>query len=120
MFTETLKDHDDVIGIVCNGELTEEDMKRMHGFLHERLASAGHPGLVVDLTGFESYEDLAALSEDAKMDMAHRNDFSRVAVIGDKKWMEWGTDLAGALTRAEMRWFDSNELEMAQDWARRR
>ncbi len=34
MFTETPKDHDDVIGIICKGKLTEDDLKRMHAFLH--------------------------------------------------------------------------------------
>lgn len=118
MFTETLKDHDEVIGIVCRGKLTEDDLGRMHEPLHERLASADCPGLVVDLTGCDGYEGLGALREDLKMDTAHRNDFSRIAVIGDRKWMEWGTSLAGALTRAELRWFDSGEAEAAEDWAR--
>lgn len=91
----------------------------MHALLHERLASVDDPNLVVDLTGFEGYADVAALREDARMDSAHRNDFSRIAVIGDKKWMEWEAALAGALTRAEMQWFDSSESEEAQNWARK-
>ncbi len=118
MFTETLRDHDDVIGIACEGKLTEEDMERMHALLHEGLASAHKPGLVVDLTGFEGYDDLSALRKDMQMDTAHRNDFSRIAVIGDRKWMEWGTSLAGALTQAEMRWFDVSKAAAGREWAR--
>ena len=118
MFTETLKDHEDVIGIDSDGKLTEGDLRRMHELLHERLASADCSGLVVDLTGFDGYQGLSALREDLKMDTAHRNDFSRIAVIGDRKWMEWGTSLASALTRAEMQWFDSGEAEAAKAWAR--
>ncbi|GGL58557.1 STAS/SEC14 domain-containing protein [Wenxinia marina] len=120
MFTETLKDHDDVIGIVCEGKLTEDDMERMHALLHERLALVDKPGLVVDLTGFDGYEDLSALREDMQMDTAHRNDFSRIAVVGDRKWMEWGTSLANALARSEMQWFDAGEAEAAKEWARHR
>ncbi|MGK7296853.1 MAG: STAS/SEC14 domain-containing protein [Candidatus Wenzhouxiangella sp. M2_3B_020] len=119
MFTETLKDDDEVIGIVCNAKLTEEDMKRLHVLLHERLASAERPGLVIDLKKFEGYEDTDALREDMRMDISHRNDFARVAVIGGNEWMEWGTSLAGAITRAETRWFDSSEAQAAQEWARR-
>ncbi|SFP84595.1 STAS/SEC14 domain-containing protein [Tranquillimonas alkanivorans] len=119
MFIETLKDDDEVVGIVCRGKLTAEDMKRMHVLLHEKLVSAERPGLVVDLTEFKGYEDADALREDMKMDISHRNDFSRIAVIGDRKWIEWGMSLAGAITRAEMRWFDSSEAEAAQVWARR-
>ncbi len=45
-----------------------------------------HPGLAVDLANFEGYEGLAAFRDDAKMDTAHRNDFARIAVVGDRKW----------------------------------
>jgi len=118
MFTETLTDHDNVIGIACEGKLTENDLNLMNVLLHERLAIEQKPGLVVDLTKFDGYESLAALPEDLKMDTAHRNDFSRIAVIGDEACMEWGSKLAAALTRSEMRWFDSLEREDAIAWAR--
>ena len=118
MFTETLTAQDDVVGIACEGKLTEDDLKRMHALLHERLQAEAEPGLVVDLTGFEGYEGLAALREDLKMDTTHRNDFRRIAVVGDSKWMEWGTSLAGLLTRSEMRWFEPGEEDAAAEWAR--
>lgn len=118
MFTETLTQHDDVVGIACEGKLSEDDPKRMHALLHARLEAAAMPGLVIDLSAFQDYEGLSALSEDLKMDTKHRNDFRRIAVIGDRKWIEWGTTLADLLTRAEMRWFDSQEREDAADWAR--
>lgn len=117
MFAETLTGRDDVIGIACEGALGEEDLTRMHALLHERLEAGARPGLVVDLTGFEGYEGFAALREDVKMEAVHRNDFDRIAVIGERRWMEWGTALAGALTRAEIRWFDAAEAGRAADWA---
>ena len=50
MLTETLTQHGDVVGIACEGTLSEDDLKRMHGLLHERLEAAAMPGLVVDLS----------------------------------------------------------------------
>ena len=119
MFTETLTAHDDVIGIVCEGKLTEGDLKRMHTLLHERLQAADRPGLVIELTAFEGYDGLAAMREDLKMDTAHSNDFRRIAVVGESKWMEWGTEFVDALTKSEMRWFDPNEADAAVTWARK-
>ena len=118
MFTETLTQHDDVIGIACEGKLTEAELKSMHALLHERLGQASKPGLFLDLTGFEGYEGLAALGEDLKMDTAHRNDFGRIAIVGEGRWMEWGTSLASLLTRSEMRWFELSEKDEAVTWAR--
>ena len=73
---------------------------------------------MVDLTGFEGYEGLAAVGEDLEMDVAHRNDFVRIAVVGDRRWMEWGTALARVLSRSEMRWFAASEAQRAAEWAR--
>ena len=117
MFKETLAEYDDVLGIVCEGKLTEEDMRQMHALLHNSIAKGGR-GLVVDLTGFDGYEGFGALCEDLKMDTAHRYDFDRIAVIGDRKWIEWGSALASALTSAEMRCFDPGATGEAASWAR--
>ena len=55
MFKETLTEHDDVIGLVCEGKLSEDDFERMHTLIHERLSQGGRPGLLLDLTKFEGY-----------------------------------------------------------------
>lgn len=120
MFTENLTDRDDVIGLECEGKLTIDDFKRMHALIHERLAVSGKPALVLDLTQFEGYETPAALLEDLKIDTAHANDFGRVAVIGERRWMEWGTKFVDKLTRAEIRWFDPAEISRAVEWAQNR
>ncbi len=120
MFTETQTRNDDIVGIACEGKLTKTELEQMHALLHERLEGAGKPGLVLDLKRFEGYDEPAAILEDLKIDTAHAQDFCRIALIGDGKWMEWGTKLAGILTRAEMRWFDVAEMDAAISWARGR
>lgn len=90
----------------------------VHALLHERLAASARPGLVVHLKDFSGYENSSALREDLKMDIAHRNDFSRIAVVGNRAWVKWGTKLAGFLTAAEMKWFDAAEADRAAEWAR--
>jgi hypothetical protein len=118
MFRETLRQDDSVVGLACEGKLGQDELKRMHALLHERLAAPAKPGLVVDLEKFDGYESLSAMLGDLKMDASHRNDFSRIAVIGSRKWMEWGTMLARFLTTAEMRWFEVREADQAVDWVR--
>jgi hypothetical protein len=83
------------------------------------LEKAEKPGLFIDLTAFEGYESLAALREDAKLDTSHANDFSRIAVIGDRKWTEWGTGFADVLTGADMQWFDTSNAAEAKEWAQK-
>lgn len=118
MFTETLQQDDAVVGLVCAGKLSVEELERIHALLHERLCARPRPGLVVDLRDFAGYESLSAVLEDVKMDWAHRNDFSRVAVIGNRAWIEWGTRLVRLLTSADMRWFNVGDAKRAVEWAR--
>lgn len=120
MLTETLKSYDDVVGIACKGKLSQNDIKRMHALLHEKLEERAQPDLVIDLTEFEGYNGFKALRDDLRMDFAHRNDFGRIAVIGRRRWMQWGTSLASLFTTSPVRWFDTSEAEAAAAWARGR
>ncbi|WP_010138163.1 STAS/SEC14 domain-containing protein [Oceanicola sp. S124] len=113
MFKETLTERDDVIGLVCEGKLTETEFKQMHALLHERLGTTDNPGLVLDLTRFDGYEEPSAMLEDLKIDTAHANDFGRIAVVGERRWMEWGARVVNLLTRSEMQWFESSDTESA-------
>ena len=119
MFTASLKEYPDIVGIACEGSLTDDDLYGIHILLQESLASAHQPGLVVDLSRFTGYSDPETFSEYVRIDIIHWNDFSRIAIVGDQKWMELGVAVASFLTRAEMRWFDAGEAEQAVEWARR-
>lgn len=65
---------------------------------------------------FEGWE-LKAMWEDAKFGFAHRNDFSKLAVVGGPKWVEWGTRVAGTLMKGEVKTYAIEELAEALKWA---
>ncbi|WP_255356598.1 STAS/SEC14 domain-containing protein [Thioclava sp. SK-1] len=46
------------------------------------------------------------------------NDFCRIAVVGERRWMEWGARVVNLLTGSEMQWFESSDTECALAWAR--
>ena len=120
MFTETLTDHDEAIGLACQGKLSESDLKEMHALLHERFQEMSKPGLVLDLTRFEGYDGPSALLEDLKIHTARRDDFRPVAAVSEGALMEWGTRFADLLTKAEVRHFDTAEMDVAIAWVRNR
>ncbi|MGR3380435.1 STAS/SEC14 domain-containing protein [Roseovarius indicus] len=104
------------MGLACEGKLSESELKRMHALLHQRLPEPSKPGLVLDLTRFEGYDGPSALLEDLKIDTAHRNDFRRVAVVGEGALMKWGTRFADVLTKAELPQLDPSETDAAIAW----
>ncbi|MBL6445620.1 STAS/SEC14 domain-containing protein [Fulvivirga sp. 29W222] len=44
------------------------------------------------------------------------NDFERVAIVGDKQWLEWGAKFAKPFTSAEVKYFDMSEKVEAMQW----
>ncbi|GHA38671.1 hypothetical protein GCM10007989_38020 [Devosia pacifica] len=118
MFREILQHDDAIVGLVCERELSTSDLREMHELLQERLAGKPNLGLLVHMKDWTGYQDMSAMVEDLKMDLAHRNDFSRIAIVGDRSWLKWGAALAQYLTSAEMQWFDANDFDQATNWVR--
>jgi hypothetical protein len=71
--------------------------------------------LYFELRHFKGWE-LAAAWEDLKFDFRHRNDFSKVAIVGDKQWEKWLTNLTKPFTKAAVRYFDVHEKDAAKQW----
>jgi hypothetical protein len=57
-----------------------------------------------------------AMWEDLKFDVKHFNDIERLAVVGERKSEKIVTDLFKPFTLADVRWFDSRDLEGAEAW----
>lgn len=62
--------------------------------------------------------DISGLWRELKFDVRHQNQFGRIAIVGDKKWEEWGTSLSDPFFRSEMRFFEPSQRAEAEAWAR--
>lgn len=108
-----------LITITAGGTLESADYDRFVP-IFERIAAqkAGTvPMLIVLMSDFSGW-DLGGLWRDLKFDVKHKNSFGRIAIVGDRKWEEWGTKLFDPLFRAEMKFFATAERGAAQSWVR--
>lgn len=107
---------DGILHIVADGQLTTEEyadfVPRFEG-----LADRPRPVLIELGPGFTGWT-LGALWRDLKFDVEHREQFSRIAVVGDKEWEKWGTDASAPLFPAEMRFFEKGGASDAEAWLR--
>lgn len=53
---------------------------------------------------------------DGKFDIKHPGDFSKIAVVGEKKWHAWMADFMKPFTSAEVRYFEVSERSSAFEW----
>jgi len=108
---------DNILILDAIGKLTDQDYKEI---LIPRLDSIigeyGTARLLICMgDDFEGWE-AAALWDDARFGLAHRNDFEKMAVCGGPKWVDWGLKLAGLAMSGEIRSFPRDDRESALRW----
>ncbi len=117
MFQEIPVNDEKIFAFKATGKLTDEDYK---AFL-PRLTTINHKygplSLLVELEDFQGWE-LKAAWDDFKYGREHQSDFVRIAVVGEKRWHKWVTELANIMSETEIRFFDRSQLQEAWDWLR--
>lgn len=109
-------DYEDILGIKMSGKLKATDYDKIIPLIENKLSRYGKINLYCEMRDLETPE-LAAIWEDLKFDVKHFNDFNRVAMVGDQKWMEWATQFTKPFTSAKVRYFDANDRPDAMAWA---
>lgn len=67
--------------------------------------------------GFDGWE-LGAAWDDAVFGMTHRHDFEKIAVVGDRKGIEWAAKIGAYFVDGEVASYSSADLQKAAAWLR--
>lgn len=106
-----------VTGVRARGTVTKHDYEAVLRPLLERAETTGQPVRLLYVFGsdFESFTAAAAW-EDANLAFDHLDDVERCAVVSDRTRVSAASQLAGALTAARVRRFDSDGRDAAVAW----
>jgi hypothetical protein len=118
---ETLADMPQgVVGLRASGKLTKEDYT---GTLEPALKAAmdsGEARVIFVIEDYEGIEPSAAI-EDIRtglgVEVAHRKDWKRLAVVTDIDWMAKAMHAFAWAMPGELRVFGMDDLEEAKSWA---
>jgi len=109
--------HANILILRAVGKLTDQDYKDV---LIPRLQSIirdhGKARLLIDMGDVFHGWEAAALWDDTRFGLIHRNDFEKMGVIGGPKWVDWGLKLATMVMSGEIKSFPSGEREAAMNW----
>lgn len=105
------------LAIKASGKLVHEDYAALKPELEKRIAEHGKLSVLFDIADFEGWS-LHGAWDDFAMGMQHIGDFERIAVVGDAKWQEFAINLADALMRADVRFFQKEKRQQAWDWTK--
>jgi hypothetical protein len=102
------------IELTMAGKLTHEDYKVFVPMIDKALKKAKglEVDMLVDMRQFKGWEMLAAW-DDMKFGLKHRNSFSKMAIIGNKKWEELSTKMMDHMMGGESKFFKSREKALA-------
>jgi len=109
----------DALAFRATDKLTDDDYKQVFiPRLDEALAA--HAKLKVMLVldeGFTGW-DLHAMWDDARWGMRHKDDLTKVAVVGGARWLDWATRVGGHLIQAEVKTFGLDQEAEAWAWVK--
>lgn len=103
--------------VKATAKLTTKDYEEIFiPKLKELIQKHGKVRAVVYLDdNFEGWE-LGAMWDDAKFGMQHRNDFDKIALVTNKKWIEWATKIGSHFIKGQLITFDGSQLQEALAW----
>lgn len=104
-----------VLTVTASGHLSKEDLEGVTPQLAElldRYRSVRFYFELQDVSGF----GLGALWEDPTFDLMHKYQYSKTAVVGDRKWQEFAAKFAGPFFGSEVEFFEPDRREVAWAW----
>jgi hypothetical protein len=108
---------DEVVAFRLTGSVDKSDYDVMLPILEEKIKQYGKISVYAELQDTEDLS-LRALWEDLKFDFRHASDFSKAAIVGDQKWLDWLTVMASPFTSAKVRYFGFINRDQALDWVK--
>jgi hypothetical protein len=104
-----------VLTITANGRITKEDYEQLLPELEELLNKHDSLRFYIELENLSGFE-IGALWKDVKFDFKYKNQYGRTAIVGEKKWEEWGTKISRMFFDSEMKFFYEDQSDDAWNW----
>lgn len=97
------------------GKLTHKDYEKITATLDASIKDVEKPELNILLDGseFEGWE-LRAAWDDIKLGLDHGKEFKKIAIYGNKKWLEISAKVGAWFVSGDVRYFD--DLDDATNW----
>ena len=103
------------IGIKIQRKLTPDDFKLLLSYLARLKEEVGTIRLLWDMTECEGLNS-QELWENLTQQLHQFHEIPRVAVVGERHWMECGTKVFYPLLRTTVKYFDPDQREKAWKW----
>lgn len=104
-----------VLEVSAKGKLTKDDYDIILPQLKGLLEKHGGLRFLIKLEDFKGFEK-EALWKEIDFDRKHEDEYGKTAIVGDKAWEKWGTELSKLFFDVEMRYFPKTDEKLARTW----
>ena len=93
-----------------SGKLTHEDYEVFVPMLELAIEGVNHPHIkaFVDIRGLDGWE-LRAAWDDLKLGLKHGKEFTKIALLGNRKWEEMISKIGAWFIAGELQYFENKE-----------
>ena len=105
------------VGIKIQGKLTQNDYELLIPYIDRLRQEMGAFRLLCDMTECEGL-DSQALWEDLTTQLQQFHEITRVAVVGDRQWMETGTKVFHPFLKTTVNYFTPDQRDKAWEWVK--
>jgi hypothetical protein len=100
--------NDFFLSLKAQGTLTHDDYKIITPLIDSALAEVKAPKVKALIDGTELLGwDVRAVWDDFKIGLKHGNEFSKVAIFGNKKWQELAAKIGSWFISGDIKYFDN-------------
>lgn len=108
---------ENLIATQAQNEITSTDYDKLIPLVEKTVKDFEDPRWYFEMEDFRGWKGKALLKE-LKMDLKYMNDFSKIAMVGEKDWQSWMAGLMKPLTSTEIKYFSVEDKEIAMDWVK--
>ncbi|WP_428356660.1 STAS/SEC14 domain-containing protein [Methyloprofundus sp.] len=96
------------------GKLSHEDYLKITPMIDSALEGVKDPQIkaFIDGSELEGWE-LRAAWDDFKLGLKHGNEFSKIAIFGNKKWQEYTAKIGTWFISGEVKYFEDSDQALA-------
>lgn len=106
---------DKIVALTIDGHISTEDFDKLKKQLESRIENWDEVKILEVVKSFTGMSP-KALFEDIKFGLNHYKDFSKAAVVTDKKWIDLLTKAIAPVAPFPVKVFELSELDTAKNW----
>ena len=102
--------------IVVPDKLKADDFRQIAPQIDSLISQHGKIRLLIDASGFNGWENIAAFEKHAGFVKNHQKKIERVAVIAAHEWQHWLIGAIRIFVHPEVRAYDQSHASQALQW----